>query len=95
MTTAGNVGIGTTTPSAKLQITGIGTGTGVAFRTSNSSNNPVFSIQDNGLVTLRDGTNNAFNFDSAKKPHLGSNNVVGYLRSRSRPVEHCCHKSNP
>jgi len=48
----GNVGIGTTTPSAKLSITGSGTGTGLAFLIANSSNVNRFQVQDNGNAAL-------------------------------------------
>jgi hypothetical protein len=46
----GNVGIGTTTPSAKLSVTGSGTGTGRAFAIANSSNAEKFTVLDNGNV---------------------------------------------
>jgi len=48
----GNVGIGTTTPSAKTAITGSGTGTGRAFVVANSSNAEKFTILDNGNVGI-------------------------------------------
>ncbi|MGE5540691.1 MAG: hypothetical protein ACM3TU_00170 [Bacillota bacterium] len=48
---AGNVGIGSTTPYAKLSVKGAGTGTGVTFQTTNSSNSPTFTILDNGTIT--------------------------------------------
>ncbi len=48
----GNVGIGTTSPSAKLAVKGSGIGTGDAFVVSDSNNNPKFIIQDNGFAGL-------------------------------------------
>ncbi len=49
---SGNVGIGTTTPTARLAITGTGAGTGKAFVTANSSNVEKFTILDNGNVGI-------------------------------------------
>ena len=48
----GNVGIGSTTPSAKLSVQGAGTGTGINFQTTNSSQSPLFTILDNGNVGI-------------------------------------------
>ena len=52
ITSAGNVGIGTTSPSAKLSVTGSGTGTGKAFSIANSSNAEKFTVLDNGNVGI-------------------------------------------
>jgi len=49
---SGNVGIGTTSPSAKLSVTGSGTGTGKAFSIANSSNAEKFTVLDNGNVGI-------------------------------------------
>lgn len=46
----GNIGVGSTTPFATLSVKGAGTGTGINFQTTNSSNSPLFSILDNGNV---------------------------------------------
>lgn len=51
-TTGGNVGIGTTTPYAKLSVQGAGTGTGVNFQTTDSSQTPLFTVLDNGNVGI-------------------------------------------
>jgi len=49
---SGKIGIGTTTPYAKLSIKGAGTTTGVNFQTTNSSNSPLFTILDSGNVGI-------------------------------------------
>ncbi|MDD2935014.1 MAG: tail fiber domain-containing protein, partial [Candidatus Pacebacteria bacterium] len=46
----GNIGIGTTSPFAKLSVTGTGTGTGSAFQVADSANSPKFTVLDNGNV---------------------------------------------
>src|SRR3989344_1259868 len=48
----GNVGIGTTSPFAKLSVTGTGTGTGSAFQVADSANSPKFTVLDNGNVGI-------------------------------------------
>src|SRR3989344_3076071 len=50
--TSGNVGIGTTSPFAKLSVTGAGTGTGLAFQVADSANSPKFTVFDNGNVGI-------------------------------------------
>ncbi|MEK7201476.1 MAG: hypothetical protein AAB737_02495, partial [Patescibacteria group bacterium] len=47
----GNVGVGSTSPYAKLSVKGAGTTTGVNFQTTNSSNSPLFSILDSGAIS--------------------------------------------
>jgi hypothetical protein len=49
---SGNMGIGTTSPIAKLSVKGAGSTTGVNFQTTNSSNSPLFTILDNGNVGI-------------------------------------------
>jgi hypothetical protein len=49
----GNVGIGTTSPIAKLSLQGTGTGTGVLFRTAGSTNSPGLIVTDNGWIINR------------------------------------------
>ncbi len=51
-TTTGNVGIGTTTPSAKLSIKGAGTTTGINFQTTNSAGSPLVTMLDSGNVGI-------------------------------------------
>ncbi len=46
----GNVGVGTTSPYAKLSVKGAGSTTGVNFQTTNSSDAPLFTILDSGSV---------------------------------------------
>ncbi|MEO8637952.1 MAG: tail fiber domain-containing protein [Candidatus Taylorbacteria bacterium] len=48
----GNIGIGTTTPLAKLSVKGAGSTTGVNFQTTNSSDTPLFTILDSGNVGI-------------------------------------------
>lgn len=48
----GNVGIGTTSPYAKLSVKGAGLTTGVNFQTTNSSDSPLFTILDSGNVGI-------------------------------------------
>ncbi|KKP76780.1 MAG: hypothetical protein UR76_C0003G0058 [Candidatus Campbellbacteria bacterium GW2011_GWC1_35_31] len=50
VSTTGNIGIGTTSPFAKLSVTGTGTGTGSAFQVADSANSPKFTVLDNGNV---------------------------------------------
>ncbi len=45
-----NVGIGSSTPVAKLSVTGAGTGTGLAFQVTDSANSPRLTVLDNGNV---------------------------------------------
>ena len=48
----GNVGIGATSPNAKLEVKGSGGGTGLALKTTDASSNEVFYVQDGGRVGL-------------------------------------------
>jgi len=50
--TTGNVGLGSTTPSAKLSVKGAGSSSGVNFQTTNSSDSPLFTILDSGNVGI-------------------------------------------
>lgn len=45
-----NVGVGSTSPYARLSIKGAGTGTGVNFQTTNSNSTPIMTVLDNGNV---------------------------------------------
>jgi len=47
-----SIGIGTTSPSARLAVTSAGTGTGRAFAVADSSNTERFTILDNGNVGI-------------------------------------------
>ncbi|MDE2106282.1 MAG: hypothetical protein KGL39_54180, partial [Patescibacteria group bacterium] len=49
---SGNIGVGSTTPWARLGVKGAGTGTGKAFVVSDSGNNTKFVVQDNGNVGI-------------------------------------------
>ena len=51
-TSGAKVGIATTSPFARLSITGEGTGTDVNFQTADSNNNPLVTMRDNGNVGI-------------------------------------------
>ena len=76
----GNVGIGSTTPFAKLSVQGAGTGTGINFQTTNSSQSPLFSILDNGNVGIGAASPQlkAHVYGAVAAPSLSS--AVGLLR---------------
>ena len=48
----GDVGIGTSGPTAKLEVKGSGGGTGLTLKTTDASSNEVFYVQDGGRVGL-------------------------------------------
>ncbi|TSD04843.1 MAG: cell wall surface anchor family protein [Parcubacteria group bacterium Greene0714_7] len=50
--TGTNLGIGNTSPSAKLSVTGTGADTGIAFLIANSSSVPKVAILDNGATII-------------------------------------------
>jgi len=52
----GNIGIGTTSPYAKLTIWGEGTGTNTTFEVVDNASTTLFSILDNGNTTLTNAT---------------------------------------
>ena len=49
----GNVGIGTVSPAAKLDVKATGASTGLTFQTTDASNNQNFFIQDGGRTGVR------------------------------------------
>jgi hypothetical protein len=49
----GRVAIGTSTPDARLHVKGTGASTGLTFRTTDSSSNETFYINDGGTVGVR------------------------------------------
>ena len=49
---ATKVGIGSTSPFAKLSVKGAGTTSGINFQTTNSSDSPLFTVLDNGNVGI-------------------------------------------
>lgn len=54
LNTAGNnkVGVGSSTPYAKLSVKGVGVGTNPNFQTTDSNNTPLFTVLDNGNVGI-------------------------------------------
>jgi hypothetical protein len=50
---SGNIGIGATSPSAKLEIKGTGTTNTLAFKTTDASSNETFYIKDGGAAGVR------------------------------------------
>jgi hypothetical protein len=69
----GNVGIGTTTPWAKLSVTGPDTTNGYALDIADSANAPVFTIQDNGI----------FNFGKASTTTIPNNTTYAWTIATS------------
>jgi lysophospholipase L1-like esterase len=57
--TGGNVGIGTTSPYARLAITGPDNGGSLAFQVANASNTPSVSVFDDGDVSIGTTTDNS------------------------------------
>jgi hypothetical protein len=49
---AGNIGVGVSDPDAKLEIKGTGGGTGLTFKTTDSSSNNIFWVMDGGKTGL-------------------------------------------
>ncbi|MDB5245384.1 MAG: hypothetical protein JWN90_489 [Parcubacteria group bacterium] len=48
----GNLGVGTSSPLARLSVKGAGTTTGINFQTTDSNNSPLFTILDSGLAGI-------------------------------------------
>jgi hypothetical protein len=78
ITSLGNVGIGSTTPFAKLSVKGAGTGTGVNFQTTNSSDTPLVTVLDNGSVGV--GTTSPGGLFAVSNL---TNSLAAYLRGSS------------
>ncbi len=88
---AGNVGIGTSTPFSKLSVTGAGTGTGRGFSVANSSNLDNFYVLDNGTTYTRgnitlpfqtnnfigSASNNGLYFDGSGNYGMSVNSSIG------------------
>jgi len=71
-------GIGTSTPVAKLSVTGNGTGTGLLAQFADSNNTPRFTVLDNGNVGI--GTDNpSRNFHV----YSASGNATGFFETDS------------
>jgi hypothetical protein len=78
----GNVGIGSTTPNAKLSVKGTGLTTGQAFQITNSSDVPKFTVLDNGGVGIGtttpayaldifDGISSSIRISNSSTPRVG------------------------
>ncbi|MFA6459130.1 MAG: hypothetical protein WCV79_01905, partial [Candidatus Paceibacterota bacterium] len=79
---SGLVGIGSTTPYAKLSVKGVGSTTGVNFQTTNSSDLPLFTILDSGNIGV--GTNNPldkFTVEPTTNKRIGVREVTSSLIS--------------
>ena len=71
ITSTGNIGIGTTSPSAKLHISGSGNTSGTdSLLIQNSDSNEIFSVANNGVVTIKDGENTKNNIIINNDPAL-------------------------
>ena len=74
ITSAGNIGVGTTSPLAKLSVVGTGLTTGVTFQTSNSASTPTMTVLDSGNVgigTITPATPLDFNGSTGSKISYG------------------------
>jgi len=74
ITSAGNIGIGSSSPSARLVVKGSGTGTGLLAQFTDSSNTPKVTILDNGNVGV--GTTNPVNKLTINTPNIYDGSVV-------------------
>ncbi len=77
----GNVGIGTQTANARLQIQGLGTTTGMSLVTTNSEGIQQFSVLDNGNVGI--GTSSP----NYKLEVLGSAHIAGTIYATNTTVQ--------
>ncbi len=67
---AGNLGVGSSTPWAKLSVKGAGTTTGVNFQTTDSADTPLFTVLDNGGTTMLYATSTTFFATTASSTNL-------------------------
>ncbi|MBI5126608.1 MAG: hypothetical protein HZA80_02500, partial [Candidatus Taylorbacteria bacterium] len=82
---SGNVGVGSSSPYARLSVKGAGSTTGVNFQTTNSSDSPVFTVLDSGNLAVGSNASAATSFYGAYVYGTlsGSSNQSGIL---SRPT---------
>jgi hypothetical protein len=71
----GNVGVGTSTPYAKLGIWGDGSGTAVALEVTDNASTTRFAVRDNGLVIL--GNTAAFSTSELHITDVGATGSAG------------------
>lgn len=89
LTSAGNVGIGSSSPFARLSIKGVGTGTGINFQTTDSAFTPLVTGLDNGNFGIGSSTpgsllsigsqgtgTNLFNNATTTKDGVGGYNIT-------------------
>jgi hypothetical protein len=75
---SGNVGIGTTAPTARLQVQGAGsTSATTALRVTNSSGTSLFSVRDDGVIQSKDQYQDQFSMS----PVIGS--YVDFIQANS------------
>ncbi len=78
----GHLGVGSTSPLAKLSVKGDGSSTAINFQTTNSSNSPLFTILDSGAITAA-GT---LTLSSVAVNSLLSTNASGVVTATSTPT---------
>lgn len=83
--TLGSIGIGTTSPQARLALTGFGAGTGKALIIADSSNSEKFIVRDDGTVSLdTTSTNQKLNING--NIALGASNYLTSYQDNSNYI---------
>jgi len=80
----GNVGIGTTSPSGKLSITGAGTTTGRAFVIADSNNAERFTIWDSGNVGIGVAPSSSYALNLINSMNLSSSRNIDWGAGNAR-----------
>ena len=89
---SGNVGIGTTNPTAKLQIKGAGTTTGINFQTLDSAGTGLVTVLDNGNVGIGTTEPGTYKLNIAGTGYLGA--AAWVYSSDERLKENIAYFSN-
>ena len=84
ITSDGNVGIGTTSPSGKLSITGAGTTTGRAFVIADSNNAERFTIWDSGNVGIGVAPSSSYALNLINSMNLSSSRNIDWGAGNAR-----------